>query len=66
MFYSSTGFVSLLAPWIGAQLWERVSPLAPFTITAAAALLINIPIYFKFRLTEKDERIIEQAEVPQP
>ena len=66
VFYSSTGFVSLLAPWIGAQLWERVSPLAPFTITAAAALLINIPIYFKFRLTEKDERIIEQAEVPQP
>jgi MFS family permease len=54
VFHSSLGFISLPAPWIGAQLWERISPRAPFTITAAAALLITVPIYFKFRLPEKD------------
>ena len=55
VFHSSMGFISLPAPWIGAQLWERVSPQMPFIITAAAALLITVPIYFKFRLPEKED-----------
>jgi MFS family permease len=54
VFNSSRGFISLPAPWIGAQLWERVSPKTPFIITAAASFLILIPIYFKFKLTKKD------------
>jgi MFS family permease len=58
VFHSSLGFISLPAPWLGAQLWERVSPQAPFMITAAAALLITVPIYFKFRLPEKEEQKI--------
>ncbi len=53
VFHSSLGFISLPAPWIGAQLWERISPQTPFIITASAALLIIIPIYFKFRLPDK-------------
>jgi len=44
VFHSSLGFISLPAPWLGAQLWERISPQAPFIVTAAAALLITVPI----------------------
>lgn len=58
VFHSSLGFISLPAPWLGAQLWERISPQAPFIITAAAALLITVPIYFKFRLPDKEENIL--------
>jgi MFS family permease len=54
VFHSSRGFIALPAPWIGAQLWERISPQTPFIITAGASLLILIPIFFKFRLPEKD------------
>ena len=50
LFSTSLGVVSLPAPWIGAQLWERVSPQFPFTITAIALLLSVIPIWIKFRL----------------
>jgi MFS family permease len=56
VFHSSIGFISLPAPWIGAQLWEGVSPQTPFVITASAALLIIIPIYFKFRLPDKENQ----------
>jgi MFS family permease len=66
VFHSSMGFISLPAPWIGAQLWERISPQTPFIITAAAALLITIPIFFRFRLTEKDERIIKRVDSSHP
>jgi MFS family permease len=62
VFHSSLGFISLPAPWIGAQLWERISPQAPFIITAAAALLITVPIYFKFRLPDKDDRASRPAD----
>ncbi len=53
VFDSSRGFISLPAPWIGAQLWERVSPQTPFIITACASFLIIIPIYFKFKAPDK-------------
>jgi MFS family permease len=66
VFHSSMGFISLPAPWIGAQLWERVSPQTPFIVTTAAALLIIVPIYFKFRLTGKDEHIIKQTDSTPP
>lgn len=56
VFHSSLGFISLPAPWIGAQLWARISPQTPFIITASAALLINIPIYFLFRLPDKENQ----------
>jgi MFS family permease len=50
LFFSSIGFISLPAPWLGAQLWERFSPRLPFMVTAAAAGLTIIPIWFKFKL----------------
>jgi MFS family permease len=54
-FQTSLGVVSLPAPWIGAQLWERVSPRFTFSLTAWLGLLSIIPVWFKFRLPENDE-----------
>jgi hypothetical protein len=53
VFNSSRGFISLPAPWLGAQLWERIGPKAPFTVTSVAAFLIVIPVYLKFKTPDK-------------
>jgi MFS family permease len=53
LFGTSLGLLSLPFPWIGAQLWERVSPKAPFWVTVAASI-ISIPIaWFRFALPDK-------------
>jgi MFS family permease len=54
--HTSLGVVSLPAPWIGAQLWERVSPRFTFSLTAWAGLLAIIPVFFKFKLPEEEEK----------
>jgi MFS family permease len=51
LFSTSLGVVSLPAPMIGAQLWERVSPRFPFVLTAWAALLTILPVWRKFTLS---------------
>lgn len=56
-FQTSLGVVSLPAPWIGAQLWERVSPRFNFTLTAWLGLLSIIPVWFKFKLPDKDGQV---------
>jgi MFS family permease len=53
LFYSSLGFISLPAPWIGAQLWERYNPKLPFLITAVVSLLTIIPTWLKFKLPDQ-------------
>jgi len=55
LFSTSLGVVSLPSPWIGAQLWDRVSPQFPFMLTAIVLLLSVIPIWIKFRLPKIDE-----------
>ena len=50
MLSTSLGIVSLPAPWIGAQLWDRFGPTAPFKITATVLMLSIIPIWIKFKL----------------
>jgi len=55
VFYSSIGFLSLPAPYIGAYLWEKFTPRLPFQITAAVVIISLIPIWFKFRLPKKTE-----------
>jgi MFS family permease len=55
LFQTSLGLFSLPAPAIGAQLWERVSPRFPFTLTALVALLSVIPAWFKFKLPGNDK-----------
>jgi MFS family permease len=55
LFGTSLGLLSLPFPWIGAQLWERLSPQAPFWVTVAACV-ISIPIaFFKFVLPDQEE-----------
>ncbi|MBI4761711.1 MAG: MFS transporter [Chloroflexota bacterium] len=61
LFSTSLGIVSLPAPWIGAQLWERFSPQFPFTITAIAILLSIVPIWLKFKLPKVEEKSEETA-----
>ncbi len=50
LFSTSLGLVSLPAPWIGAQLWEHVSPRFPFLITVGVVFLSIIPVWLKFKL----------------
>jgi MFS family permease len=51
-FGTSLGILSLPFPWVGAQLWERLGPQAPFLITVVACL-ISMPIaWFKFILPQ--------------
>ncbi len=52
LFSTSLGLISLPAPAIGAQLWQRFSPRTPFAITGWAALLAIIPVWLKFRKGE--------------
>jgi MFS family permease len=61
LFSTSLGIISLPAPWIGAQLWERFSPQFPFTITAIAILLSIIPIWLKFKLPKAEEKPEDSA-----
>lgn len=62
LFNTSLGLVSLPAPAIGAQLWERVNPRFPFSITAWISLLIALPVWLKFRLNESSKSS-ESAEI---
>lgn len=50
LFYGSLGFLSLPAPWLGAQLWEKFDPRMPFLITAIASLVTVVPVWLKFRV----------------
>lgn len=51
-FGTSLGLISLPAPWIGGQLWQRFSPRLPFLVAVIASFLVTIPVWFKFRLPE--------------
>ena len=50
LFGTSLGLVSLPAPALGAQMWERYSPRLPFYVTGLAALGSVIPAWIKFKL----------------
>jgi DHA1 family multidrug resistance protein-like MFS transporter len=50
LFATSLGLISLPAPWIGARLWEGVSPIAPFFVPLAAMLLVLPVMWVKFKL----------------
>jgi MFS family permease len=49
VFFSSIGFISLPAPWIGGQLWEKFGPRMPFVITTIASIAVVPIIWFKFK-----------------
>ncbi len=55
LFRSSLGLISLPAPYIGALMWENLSPQIPFMITAAVALLSIIPTWLFFKVPDKKD-----------
>lgn len=57
-FGTSLGILSLPMPWIGAQLWEIITPQAPFWITAILCA-IAIPIAWKKFIHEEQNESIE-------
>ncbi|MEW6716366.1 MAG: MFS transporter [Chloroflexota bacterium] len=59
VFHSSLGLISLPAPWLGAQLWERFYPRLPFMISSSAVLFIIPAIWFKFKVPEKPIEVNE-------
>lgn len=61
LFSTSLGLVSLPAPWIGAQMWDRIGPTFPFTITAVVILLSVIPIWLKFKAPKAEEPALEES-----
>lgn len=50
LFQGSVGLISLPAPWIGAQLWERFNPRLPFLLTAIGAAITLPVVWWKFKL----------------
>jgi MFS family permease len=57
LFSTSLGVVSLPAPAIGAQMYERSSPRLPFAITGMAALFSVLPAWLKFKLPKNGEQL---------
>jgi MFS family permease len=47
---TSLGLISLPAPWIGARLWEDISPIFPFYVPLVAMLIMLPVMWVKFRL----------------
>ena len=60
-FQSTLGVISLPAPWIGAQLWERFSPQTPFYLTAIFSALIGVFCWFKLALPKNDNEEAQAA-----
>ncbi|MBG0770756.1 MAG: MFS transporter, partial [Anaerolineaceae bacterium] len=52
---SSLGLFSLPAPYIGGYLYQNISPILPFRITAWVSLLAVIPAWLKFKLPKTQE-----------
>jgi MFS family permease len=50
LFATSLGLISLPAPWIGARLWESVSPIFPFYVPLVAMLAMLPVMWVKFKL----------------
>lgn len=56
LIHSSLGLFSLPAPAIGASIYQNISPSTPFMITAWASLLAIIPVWQKFKASDKDQK----------
>ncbi len=60
LFRSSIGVISLAAPWLGAQLWERFTPGTPFFLTIGLMLAAFGVVWFKFKRvnqTQPEEKL---------
>ncbi len=59
---TSLGIISLPAPAIGAQLWERFNPQLPFRLTAWLSLLAIIPVWLKFKSPPEENGGLESED----
>ncbi len=59
-FGTSLGVLSLPMPWIGAQLWEHISPQTPFWVTVAACAAAVPIVWFKFILKAQENPPVEK------
>jgi MFS family permease len=50
LFSTSLGLISLPAPWIGARLWEGISPIFPFYVPLVAMIAMLPVMWVKFKL----------------
>ncbi len=55
------GLVSLPAPWIGARLWEAISPIFPFYVPLVAMAAVLPVMWFKFKLPPGSGQSTDQA-----
>lgn len=59
---TSLGLISLPAPWLGARLWESVSPIFPFYIPLVAMVVMLPVMWRKFRLPASPNKAARGAE----
>lgn len=59
---TSLGLISLPAPWLGARLWESVSPIFPFYIPLVAMVVMLPVMWRKFRLPVSPNKAARGAE----
>ena len=50
LFSTSLGLISLPAPWIGARLWEGISPIFPFYVPLVAMVAMLPVMWIKFKV----------------
>jgi MFS family permease len=64
LFATSLGLISLPAPWIGAWLWESVSPIFPFYVPLVAMVAMLPVMWTKFKLPQNaDDRVQTAADM---
>jgi MFS family permease len=65
LFSTSLGLISLPAPWIGARLWEGISPIFPFYVPLVAMIAMLPVMWIKFKLPpERGEDVEEDGSIP--
>ena len=62
VFSTSLGLISLPAPYLGAVLWERFGPQAPFYVPIVATLIMLPVMWIKFKLPkpEAGDKIVQE------
>ncbi len=67
LFETTLSLLAMPAPWIGAQLWQRVSPPFPVYVTAAVALASLPLMWLKLRLPGEvePEQVTPPEEAPE-
>jgi MFS family permease len=63
LFSTSIGLISLPAPWIGAKLWEAVSPIFPFYVSLVAMVALLPLMWLKFKVPPS---VVDEPEAGQP